>query len=93
MNPQTRSLLISFGIGAGISLVAALILKGQLEQEFGAGARELEAHLTDRGSTLRAQITAEATAAGRQAAIQALNEYGITPDLVRRVSALASHFA
>jgi hypothetical protein len=93
MSPRLRSLLVSFGIGAGISIVAALLLKRQLEQEFGAGARDLEAHLADRGSALRTQITAEATAAGRQAAIQALNEYGITPQLVSRIQTLASHFS
>jgi len=88
-----RSLLISFGIGAGVSAIAAYMLKGQLEQEFGVGAQQLQARLSDRGSALRTQITAEATTAGRQAALQALNEYGITPDLVRRVSALAAHFS
>jgi hypothetical protein len=77
-------------VGAGVSAIIAVFVKHQLEVQFGAGARELEAHLTDQGSALRQQITAEATAAGRQAALKALNDYGITPTLVAQVQRLAS---
>lgn len=90
ISPRAKSLLIAAGVGAIVAGAASLILKRELEAEFGAGARELEAHLTDRGSALRTQITAEATAAGRQAAMGALNDYGITPALVAQVQELAN---
>ena len=89
MTPRTQNLLTAFAVGAAVSGVASLVLKRQLETEFGAGARELEAHLTDRGGALRQQITHEATVAGRAAAMDALNDYGITPALVAQVQELA----
>jgi len=93
MNPKTKELLLSAAVGAAVSAIIAVYVKGELEAEFGAGAQQLQAHLTDQGSALRAQITAEATVAGRQAALKALNDYGITPQLVAQVRQLASHFA
>lgn len=89
MNPRTKSLVLSFAAGGAVSLVIAYFVKRDLESEFGRGAQELQAHLEDSGSALRAQITAEATAAGRNAALKALNDYGITPTLVAQVQALA----
>jgi hypothetical protein len=90
MTPRAKTLLLSAATGAAVSAAVAYVLKGQLERQFGAGARELEAHLTDRGSALRATITAEAAVAGRQAALRALNDYGITPRLVSQIQTLAN---
>lgn len=90
MTPRAKSLLLSAAIGAGVSAVVAVYVKGQLEQQFGAGAVQLRTQLTDQGSALRTQITHEATVAGRAAALKALNDYGITPQLVSQVQALAN---
>lgn len=84
-----RRLLVAAAIGAGVSALVAWGVKRKLEQDFGSGAEEIRDELTDRGSVLRAEIEREAAAAGREAAIGALNDWGVTPALIRDVGVLA----
>jgi hypothetical protein len=84
-----RRLLVAAGIGAGVSALVAWGVKRKLEADFGAGAEEIRDELTDRGSVLRAEIEVEAGAAGREAALGALRDWGVTPELIRDVGVLA----
>jgi hypothetical protein len=86
VTPQTKETAKRVLIGAGVGGVAAFAFSAlsarRLREQFGADAATLRDHLDDRGSELRAEIQAAATRAGREAAIDALDEYGITPRFI-----------
>ncbi len=77
-----KRLLIAFGVGGVAAGLLSWWSTTRLRAEFGASAEELRDHLMDEGSSLRTEIVAAATRAGREAAVDALNEYGITPALI-----------
>jgi hypothetical protein len=84
-----RRLAVAAGIGAGVSALVAYGVKRKLEADFGSGAEEIRTELDARGSVLRREIETEAGAAGREAALGALRDWGVTPELIRDVGVLA----
>jgi hypothetical protein len=77
-----KRVLTSAVVGAAVAGVGVMLVKRQMEDQFGQNAEELEQRFSQQSSALRTSITEAAGRAGRAAAEQTLNDFGVTPALV-----------